>query len=121
MKDDVLFGYRLRLFALAEEIGVRPACRAMGVHHSTYYRWAGYQKAAIRTSRSRACAHTDPRSDGCRSRPAGETWRRARVCESQNKPHERALPADPGTPYLTAGGHLTAAHAQSWSTEAALT
>ena len=28
-KDDVLFGYRLRLFALAGEIGVRPACRAM--------------------------------------------------------------------------------------------
>jgi transposase InsO family protein len=38
-EDDVLFGYRLRLFALAAEIGVRPACRAMGVHHSTYYRW----------------------------------------------------------------------------------
>jgi transposase len=37
--DDVLFGYRLRLFTLAEEIGVRPACRAMGVHHSTFYRW----------------------------------------------------------------------------------
>lgn len=39
-QDDVLFGYRLRLFALARELGVRPACRAMGVHHSTYYRWA---------------------------------------------------------------------------------
>jgi transposase InsO family protein len=37
--DDVLYGYRLRLFALAGEIGVRPACRVMGVHHSTYYRW----------------------------------------------------------------------------------
>lgn len=37
--DDVLFGYRLRLFTLAQEIGVRPACRQMGVHHSTYYRW----------------------------------------------------------------------------------
>jgi transposase InsO family protein len=37
--DDVLFGYRLRLFTLAAEIGVRGACRAMGVHHSTYYRW----------------------------------------------------------------------------------
>src|SRR5215211_4521153 len=36
--DDLLFGYRVRLFTLAEEIGVRPACRAMGVHHSTYYR-----------------------------------------------------------------------------------
>jgi transposase InsO family protein len=37
--DDVLFGFRLRLFTLADEIGVRPACRQMGVHHSTYYRW----------------------------------------------------------------------------------
>lgn len=37
--DDVLYGYRLRLFALAGEIGVRAACRTMGVHHSTYYRW----------------------------------------------------------------------------------
>jgi transposase InsO family protein len=38
-EDDVLFGYRLRLFALAGEMGVRAACRTMGVHHSTYYRW----------------------------------------------------------------------------------
>jgi Winged helix-turn helix len=37
----VLFSCRLRLFTLAAEIGVRPACRAMGVHHSTYYRWKG--------------------------------------------------------------------------------
>jgi hypothetical protein len=37
--DDVLFGYRVRLFTPAAEIGVRAACRAMGVHHSTYYRW----------------------------------------------------------------------------------
>jgi transposase InsO family protein len=37
--DDLLFGYRLQLFALAAEVGVRPACRQMGVHHSTYYRW----------------------------------------------------------------------------------
>jgi transposase InsO family protein len=37
--DDVLVGYRRRLFTLAAEIGVRPACRAMGVHHSTFYRW----------------------------------------------------------------------------------
>jgi hypothetical protein len=37
--DDVLYGYRLRLFALAGEIGVGAACRTMGVHHSTFYRW----------------------------------------------------------------------------------
>lgn len=38
-EDDVLFGFRLRCFTLAAEIGVRPACRQMGIHHSTYYRW----------------------------------------------------------------------------------
>jgi transposase InsO family protein len=37
--DDVLFGYRLRLFALAGEVGVSEACRVMGMHRSTYYRW----------------------------------------------------------------------------------
>jgi transposase InsO family protein len=38
-EDDVLFGFRLRLFTLAEELGnVSAACRAMGVHRSTYYR-----------------------------------------------------------------------------------
>ncbi len=38
-EHDVLYGYRLRLFSLAGEIGVRAACRALGVHHSTFYRW----------------------------------------------------------------------------------
>ena len=38
--DDVIHRQRVRLFALARELGnVRAACRAMGVHHSTYYRW----------------------------------------------------------------------------------
>jgi len=38
--DDLIFRFRLRLFGLAEEMGhVRAACRAMGVHPSTYYRW----------------------------------------------------------------------------------
>ena len=37
--DDVLFGYRLQLFALVAERGVSEACRLMGVHRSTYYRW----------------------------------------------------------------------------------
>jgi transposase InsO family protein len=36
--DDVLFGQRLRLFTLAEELGnVSEACRLMGFHRSTYY------------------------------------------------------------------------------------
>jgi transposase InsO family protein len=38
-QDDVLFGYRLQLFALAAERGVSEACRLMGVNRSTYYRW----------------------------------------------------------------------------------
>jgi transposase InsO family protein len=38
-QDDVLFGYRLQLFALASERGVSEACRLMGVHRSSYYRW----------------------------------------------------------------------------------
>lgn len=38
--DDVLFGFRLRLFTLAEELGnVTEACRQMGVARSTYYVW----------------------------------------------------------------------------------
>jgi transposase InsO family protein len=38
--DDALFRFRVRLFGLATELGnVRAACRMMGVHHSTFYRW----------------------------------------------------------------------------------
>jgi transposase len=38
--DDAVYRYRLRVFALAGELGnVRAACRAMGIHPSTYYRW----------------------------------------------------------------------------------
>lgn len=38
-KDDVLFGYRLRLFDLAQRTTVSHACRTFGVHRSTYYAW----------------------------------------------------------------------------------
>jgi hypothetical protein len=42
--DDALFRFRLRLFGLAEELGSsRAACRAMGVHPSTFYRWRAAQ------------------------------------------------------------------------------
>ena len=37
--DDLIFRHRLRLFARATEVGVRRACRELGFHHSTYYRW----------------------------------------------------------------------------------
>jgi transposase InsO family protein len=45
-QDDVLFGYRLQLFRLAEEVGVSKACRLMGVHRSTYYRWNAQVQAS---------------------------------------------------------------------------
>jgi transposase InsO family protein len=38
-KDDVLFGYRLQLFAEAARTSVSQACRTFGVHRSTYYHW----------------------------------------------------------------------------------
>ena len=39
-EHDVLVGYRLRPFTLANKLGnVSEACRLMGVHRSTYYRY----------------------------------------------------------------------------------
>src|SRR3954464_5557903 len=38
-QDDVLFGFRLQLLALAARTSVSHACRAFGVHRSTYYAW----------------------------------------------------------------------------------
>ena len=38
-QDDVIFGYRLQLVALAGRIGVTAACRTFGIHRSTYYAW----------------------------------------------------------------------------------
>lgn len=38
--DDRLYRFRQRTLALAEELGnVRAACRVMGIHPSTFYRW----------------------------------------------------------------------------------
>lgn len=37
--DDLLFRVRVRLFALAGEIGVTQACRELGFHRSTFYKW----------------------------------------------------------------------------------
>ena len=67
-EDDVLFGYRLRLFALAGEIGVRAACRTMGVHHSTYYRWA--EKVDRWGLEALAAAGAAAAADAERARPA---------------------------------------------------
>jgi transposase len=37
--DDLLFGFRLQLFAYAAKTSVSEACRVFGVHRSTYSRW----------------------------------------------------------------------------------
>ncbi|MBI2781000.1 MAG: helix-turn-helix domain-containing protein, partial [Chloroflexi bacterium] len=40
--DDLIFKFRLALFAEAGRLGnVRAACRVFGVHPSTFYRWRG--------------------------------------------------------------------------------
>ena len=40
--DDSLYRFRVRALALAEEMGnVRAACRAMGIHPSTFFKWRG--------------------------------------------------------------------------------
>jgi transposase len=38
-EDDVLFGYRLRVFDYATRTSVSEACRVFGIHRSTYYVW----------------------------------------------------------------------------------
>ena len=38
-QDDVLFGYRLRVFDFAARTSVSEACRVFGIHRSTYYVW----------------------------------------------------------------------------------
>src|SRR5438034_9834030 len=38
-EDDVLFGYRLRVFEHAARTSVSEACRLFGIHRSTFYRW----------------------------------------------------------------------------------
>jgi hypothetical protein len=50
-RDDLLYRFRLRTFAMAAELGnVRAACRAMGIHPSTYYRWKRQLTAMVRRS-----------------------------------------------------------------------
>ena len=61
---DVLYRFRVRTLALAEELGnVRAACRAMGIHHSTFYRWLAHLGASV----SRCC---DPASATELARPS---------------------------------------------------
>ena len=65
--DDVLFGQRLRLFTLAEELGnVSEACRLMGFHRSTYYRL----KANVDRWGWRRCGSGSAGGRGCRTRSA---------------------------------------------------
>jgi hypothetical protein len=36
--DDIIYRFRVALFARAQEVGVSQACREFNVHRSTYYR-----------------------------------------------------------------------------------
>jgi transposase InsO family protein len=38
-QDDVLFGFRLQVFARAAQTSVTEACRTFGIHRSTFYAW----------------------------------------------------------------------------------
>jgi transposase-like protein len=50
-QDDLLYRFRLRVFAMAQELGnVRAACRAMGIHPSTHYRWKRQLDRLVRRS-----------------------------------------------------------------------
>jgi Integrase core domain len=62
-QDDLLYRFRLRVFAIAAELGnVRAACRAMGIHPCIYYRGSGSWTATAPRSRGRG-------SGGCRAWP----------------------------------------------------
>jgi len=64
-QDDALYRFRLRALALATELGnVRAACRAMGIHPSTFYWW---RAQVLRLVRRSSC----PGSGGGRRWPTG--------------------------------------------------
>jgi hypothetical protein len=61
-QDDLLYRFRPRVFAIAAEFGtVRAACRAMGIHPWTYYRWPQAAAAPPRPG--------DPGASPCRNVP----------------------------------------------------
>src|SRR3954447_19714938 len=78
-EHDVLVGFRLRLFTLADELGnVWAARRAMGVDRSTYYRWkhrvdrgawkpATSENAGVRGCPTRSARISNSGSSGSRS------------------------------------------------------
>src|SRR5256886_16189099 len=62
-EDDVLFGYRLRVFDHAARTNVSEACRVFGIHRSTYYVWkrrAGRHGLGILRPRERRRARVPP-------------------------------------------------------------
>jgi Helix-turn-helix domain len=79
-QDDLLYRFRLRVFAMAAGLGnVRAACRAMGIHPSTYYRWKrqlerhGPQIMRPRERRSPRMANPEPVDLGETGQP-GNCW-----------------------------------------------
>ena len=73
-QDDVLYRFRLRALALDEELGnVRAACRMLGIHHSTFYRWRkiAHRHGLELLSPPRAASPADAQSTQPDARAAG--------------------------------------------------
>ncbi len=91
VNSDVLYGFRLRLFSLAAELGnVREACRIFGVHPSTYYRWRGpvLRYGAGDAPAERAPTATDAQPDEPAHRAAGDRLQ-PRPPRARATPHQR--------------------------------
>jgi hypothetical protein len=114
VNDDVLFRFRLRLFSLAAELGsVQAACRAMGVHPSTYYRWRGpVLRSGLEMLRPRERRPPRMPNQARPHRAAGRRVRigppRARAAPDQRHARPGALGRDPRQPQTASGGSCAA-------------
>jgi transposase-like protein len=96
-KDDVLFGYRLQLFAEAARTNVSVACRTFGVHRSTYYAWKRQvDRHGLEMLRQGAPSPADAQRD--------RTTTPAKRGGSRLALSSRARPDLPGVAYRRLGG-----------------
>ena len=97
--DDVLFGFRLRVFDLAGRTTVTNACRVFGVHRSTYYAWKrqvdrhGLEMLRPRERRRSAMPNQTPRMVEERIVAGAVLW----PADSGDKLPHRVVPYTPGT------------------------
>ena len=112
-EHDVLVGFRLRLFTLADELGnVSAACRAMGVDRSTYYRLEdeGRPLGPGGAEGPRAPAAADAQPDRPASRAAD---RRVRARPPGLRAHGASAPSSPARSGAASGSQSTASGACS--------